>query len=205
MKKTLTKLLVGAALAVVSLAGAPAFGQAIKDGYVTYASPTGVGQTTTNLAQIVFPSSQDKTIRLVNMDIVCNTNTGTFSILGGTTQTRLTYINGLATNLVVASTSGFQSNDVVIVQNPTNDFIWQGVVWGTNNLTNLWFTLPATNAFPVNSYVYRMSDGFTSLVESNKVRASGLALYGAQRRKPVLIRVVGTNSTVAATAIYESY
>jgi hypothetical protein len=184
-----------------ALVGVPLMADAIKDGYVSYSQ-----SASTNVAQVIFPSAPLKTIRLVSVDVLGGTAAATMQIMGGTTVTSLLATNGISatsTTLVVRSTSGFVSNDVVVVQG-TNDFLWQGVLFGTNSGTNLYFTMPPTNAFPTNAFVYRMSDVFTTIVSNSTVRVTGPSLYGAQRRKPVLVRVNGSSSVVNnVTAHYD--
>jgi hypothetical protein len=174
---------------------------ALKEGYVTRSLTVA-----TNTAEVFFPQSPIKIIRLLSYDVNGDTNTATLTMYSGTMP--LT-INGIinVTNLVVTANTNVQTNQLVLIQR-ADDTIFSLTVLFTNQFTNIF--IAATNSVPLqtNDTLWVCTNITQTVVGSNNVRLAGECLFGAQRRAPVSVRVstsgVSANRINSATVHYDN-
>jgi len=173
---------------------------AIKDGYVTRSVTVA-----TNTAEVFFPQNPTKALRLISYDVNGDTNTASLTIYSGTMP--LT-INGIinVTNLVVTANTNVITNSLAIIQR-SDDTIFSVTVLFTNQFTNVF--IAATNAIPIltNDFLWVCTNSSWTILGSNTVRLAGEALFAAQRRAPLSLRVapsgVNSNRVNSATVHYD--
>ncbi len=213
MKNRIQKILI---LGVTAALCASAFAAAVKTGYITHTAPLPLVNTsgisvpgTTNTAEVFFPSEPVSTIRITEWEALADTNTTILTWYAGTQPYTILGIAN-ATNLIVATNISIPTNSVCIIQG-ADDSIISVTVNMTNQLTNV--VIAATNAawtIATNSTLWVCTNVMViPLGGSNNiipVRATGEALFSAQRRAPVMGRVTvsGVNGNrLSATAKYD--
>lgn len=190
-------------LALLFIGLPPALAQhySATDGYVS----ANVSSPTTNYTEVIFAGSPTKSIRLTAVDYESETNSAFLHYYAGTVPYTVTgVING--TNLVVTSNAGIVTNQLAILQiGGTN---WSCMILYTNQLTNVVLAGGATLGFTplTNSVLWHCGNRYLTRVDVNARQLSGEALFAAQVRAPLAVRLdpgVVSSNRLNATVKYE--
>lgn len=172
------------------------------DGYVS----ANVSSPTTNHTEVIFAGSPTKSIRLTAVDYESETNSAFLHYYAGTAPYTVTgVING--TNLVVTSNAGIVTNQLAILQiGGTN---WSCLVLYTNQLTNVVLAGGSTLGFTplTNAVLWHCGNRYLTRVDVNARQLSGEALFAAQVRAPLAVRLdpgVVSSNRLNATAHYDN-
>lgn len=175
----------------------------LTDGYTSQQDET----TTTNFNQVVFPGVATKVIRLTAFDVNADTNIADLHIFAGTTPYTVTGIIN-STNLTVTSNAGIITNRLVILQFGNSN--WVATVNHTNNLTNIFLAGGATLGLtvPTNATLWNCTNRAVIRVPTGRTALAGQALFAAQVRAPLAIRLTPSlqnSNRVHAAVKYGSY
>ena len=208
--KTFLEFLSGVALALLALvtlafllliSSAQAQYVTATDGYVSSQQSA----PTTNYTEVVFAGSPTKAIRLLSVDYESETNSAFLHYYAGTVPYTVTgVING--TNLVVTSNAGIVTNQLAILQHGGTN--WTVTILYTNQLTNIVVAGGATLGFiPLtNSILWHCANRYLTRVDVNARQLAGKAIFAAQVRAPLAVRLdpgVVTSNRLNATVKYE--
>jgi len=172
---------------------------ALLRGYVSARDATGTNSV------VIFPAATGRAIRLVSYQCTGDNADALLQLAAGTLNTTLSAAT-TTTNLTVLSTNGFAPSDVVVIQDPDDDSCTSHFVYGLGTLT---VQLTAAATADSGARVYRMSHVTTNAVAAATVTRNAEALWAAQVRMPLLLRLysgAGTTETVKDAAVkYDQY
>jgi hypothetical protein len=149
----------------------------------------------TSSAALIVPASPLQQARVVTA-IATSDKAGSLLTLKsgvGAYKVGVANTNTDATNIVLTTTTGLASNDVVVVQISGSNFV--RTVWGTSNSTNLLLTAAVLNAVTTKSEVFKLGSAVTLGVGAATNKAyTGEAVYVGNRGRPIYVTVDGTSA-----------
>jgi len=193
--------LFAAVLATLTImpASAETSATALLRGYVSAKDTTGTNSV------VIFPAASGRAIRLVSYQVVGDNADAVLVTYAGTANTALSAA-ATTTNLTVVSTNGFAADDMIVIQDPDDDSCSQYWVYGLAAST---IQLTAAATEDSGARVYRMSHYAPVTIGSATVSADAEALWAAQVRMPMLLRLYTSGGTTEiikrATVKYDVY
>lgn len=162
-----------------------------------YAVKTNVGSTS---AEVIFAGDPTQPFRLTTLDVKSDLAASIILMTcGGASYALTSAQTNSATNVLVSSTSGLASNQVVVFQT-SDGALASATVYSTNS-TNVNFSGTISTALASGTPFWIMGNSVTQSVGAATLRQYAEALYAADAGRPVRVTINGTSACAVNNAV----